>query len=249
MPVWTSGMTAGRDTIFAGSESRIELFRFDERVAAVFPDMISRSVPGYAQTLAMIELIARQYAQTGSRLYDLGCSLGAATLAMQRGTKQRNCRIIAVDNSPAMLRKCRENIAVTSSAVDLVCADILETDIEDASLVVMNFVLQFVAREKRPALLEKICRGLRPGGVLILSEKVAFADDAENRRQIGLHEAFKRAQGYSQLEVSSKRTALENVLIPETLEVHHARLGQAGFDASLTWFQCFNFASMLAFKA
>lgn len=237
-----------KDRIYASGKGEVAPFSFDDKVASVFPDMIRRSVPGYAQSLALIEVIADQYAQAGSRLYDLGCSLGAATMAMQSGAREKACRIIAVDNSRAMLEQCRKNIAGTAR-IDLVCADILEIEINDASVVVMNFVLQFIPREKRPALLEKIYRGLRPGGVLLLSEKIAFEDENENSRQIGLHEAFKLAQGYSELEISGKRTALENVLIPETMASHHARLARAGFDSSMTWFQCFNFASMLAFKA
>ncbi|MDQ7010867.1 MAG: carboxy-S-adenosyl-L-methionine synthase CmoA [Mariprofundaceae bacterium] len=238
-----------RDAIYSG-ESHGGDFTFDDQVASVFADMIRRSVPGYAQTLQMVELLAHQYAQAGSYLYDLGCSLGAATMALARGCAGRDCRIIGVDNSPAMIRRCKETLKdmLQNRSVEIRCQDILDTDIENASVVTMNFVLQFVPKEKRLALLEKTCRELRPGGVLILSEKIAFDDPEENRRQIELHEAFKRAQGYSELEINRKRTALENVLIPETEGAHHARLKQAGFSGVNTWFQCFNFMSMIAIK-
>ncbi|ATX81924.1 tRNA (cmo5U34)-methyltransferase [Mariprofundus ferrinatatus] len=221
-------------------------FTFDDRVASVFADMISRSVPGYGQTLQMVELLAHQYAQENSNLYDLGCSLGAATMALSRGAAGKQCAIIAVDNSPAMVERCREMLK--DESVEIICGDIVEAGIENASVVVLNFVLQFVEKSQRLKLLTKICDGLRPGGVLILSEKIAFEDADENLRQIELHEAFKRAQGYSDMEISRKRTALENVLIPETQSVHHARLREAGFSASYTWFQCFNFASVIAIK-
>lgn len=239
-----------KDNLFASTQAEIAPFSFDDKVASVFPDMIKRSVPGYGQTLQMIELITHQHAQAGSRLYDLGCSLGAASLAMQRGVSAPDCRIIAIDNSPAMISRCRNNLTpeTGNTPVELCCADILETDIENASVVVMNFVMQFIARDDRLALLEKIQHGLRPGGVLILSEKICFDDGEENRRQTELYEAYKRAQGYSQLEISRKRTALENVLVPETLDEHHARLKTAAFSSSHTWFQCLNFASMLAIK-
>jgi tRNA (cmo5U34)-methyltransferase len=244
-----SGMT-DKDNLFADRRNKIAPFSFDDKVASVFPDMIKRSVPGYRQTLQMIEIITHQYAQPGSRLYDLGCSLGAATLAMQRGISAADCRIIAVDNSPAMINRCREKLASEKGGmpVELRCADILDTDIANASVVVMNFVMQFIVKEKRLALLKKIQQALRPGGVLVLSEKICFDNAEENRRQTELYEAYKRAQGYSQLEISRKRTALENVLVPETLDKHHARIKAAGFSSSQTWFQCFNFASMLAIK-
>ena len=212
--------------------------------------MIQRSVPGYGLTLQMIGVIAAQYGQTGSKLYDLGCSLGAATLAMRHGIQVDGCTIVAVDNSQAMLAQCRAYMAQddAATAVELLCADIQDVVIEDASIVVLNFTLQFIPLLEREALLARIFAGMRDGGVLILSEKISFDDVGENMRQIQLHEGFKRSQGYSDLEVSQKRQALENVLIPETLDVHHRRLKSAGFSHSETWFQCFNFASMLAFK-
>jgi len=234
-----------RDSIYT-ADIHGDGFTFDDTVARVFADMIKRSVPGYGQTLQMVELLAHEYARPGTRLYDLGCSLGAATMALSRGAAGKGCRIIGVDNSTAMVERCKE--VLKDESVDIRCQDILDTRIEHASVVVLNFVLQFVAREERPGLLANICQGLEPGGVLILSEKIAFDDADENRRQTELHEAFKRAQGYSDMEISRKRTALEHVLVPETQAMHHARLQQAGFAASHTWFQCFNFVSMIAVK-
>ena len=139
---------------------------------------------------------------------------------------------------------CRDDQPVNQSC----CQDILDSEIEHASVVVLNFVLQFVDKDERLNLLTKVYQGLKPGGVLILSEKIAFDDTDENRRQIELHEAFKRAQGYSDMEISRKRTALENVLQPETIDAHEHRLRQAGFSSIDVWFQCFNFASLVAIK-
>ncbi len=239
------------DKIYAQPKAHLVDFEFNQAVVNVFPDMIRRSVPGYGTLIPLIGLIAEQYAQAGSRLYDLGCSLGAVTLTMHHRVPHHDCRIIAVDNSEAMVERCRENVAEDLGAIpiDVLCQDIRDTEIEDASVVVLNFTLQFLAVDDRLALLRKIHAGLRPGGVLVLSEKVAFDDTTENATQDALHLSFKRANGYSDLEISQKRTALENVLIPETLPQHHARLRAAGFAHSQTWFQCFNFASLLAVKA
>ncbi|HKI59484.1 MAG TPA: carboxy-S-adenosyl-L-methionine synthase CmoA [Mariprofundaceae bacterium] len=235
-----------RDTIYT-SEIHTGGFTFDDKVASVFADMIGRSVPGYGETLKMVELLAHQYTQQGSNLYDLGCSLGAATMALSRGASGKACRVIGVDNSEAMVERCKA--LLKDEAVEIVCGDVMDAKIDNASVVVLNFVLQFVPKERRLELIQKIYAGLKPGGVLILSEKIAFADVGENQRQIELHEAFKRAQGYSEMEINRKRTALENVLVPETLETHHTRLQEAGFETSDTWFQCFNFASMIAVKS
>jgi len=238
------------DSIYADKQARVEGFRFDDKVTRVFADMIQRSVPGYGLTLQMIGVIAAQYAQKDSQLYDLGCSLGAATLAMRHAIQQEGCQIVSVDNSEAMLKQCQTYIAADDGNVPVVLkhADIQDVMIENASVVVLNFTLQFIPMHEREALLKHIFKGLREGGVLVLSEKIAFDESLKNERQTQLHESFKRSQGYSKLEVSQKRQALENVLFPESLDMHHRRLKQAGFSDSQTWFQCFNFASMLAFK-
>lgn len=238
------------DRIYAQPHDRLVDFEFNESVARVFPDMIRRSVPGYGTLITLIGLLAEQYAQPGTNLYDLGSSLGAATLAMRRRVPHHDCRIIAIDNSDAMVERCRNNIAedVAPIAVEVICGDIREQVIENASVVVLNFTLQFLPPEERLALLTRICDGMVPGAVLLLSEKITFADEIEKELQNALHLSFKRANGYSDLEISQKRTALENVLIPETVAQHQARLTEAGFWHSQQWFQCFNFVSLLALK-
>ncbi|MDQ6989735.1 MAG: carboxy-S-adenosyl-L-methionine synthase CmoA [Mariprofundaceae bacterium] len=240
-----------RDTLFSqDGQNPHQPFAFDAEVSKVFEDMIRRSVPGYALTLQMIALIAGQYGQENSKLYDLGCSLGASTLALRQGLQAQGCVIVGVDNSEAMLQRCADNVVLLDghTPVDLVLADIEHADIHDASVVVLNFTLQFIAKDKRQALLQRIYAGMRRGGVLIVSEKVMFDDENEQKQHIHLHEAFKKGQGYSDLEVSRKRQSLENVLIPESMAAHHARLKAAGFAPSHTWFQCFNFVSILAYK-
>lgn len=238
------------DRVYAAERSQVEAFAFDARVAQVFDDMIRRSVPGYGMTLSLLGIIAQHYARPDTRIYDLGCSLGAGIVAM--GDKLR-CPIrgfVGVDNAQPMLDRCQSNIQAVAAkhAVELRCEDILDTPIEEASIVVLNFTLQFVPKPQRQPLLQKIARGLRPGGILVLSEKIQFEDPQTQSDLTDLHHDFKRANGYSDLEISQKRSAIENVLIPETLATHHARLKEAGFQRSEAWLQCFNFASLLAFR-
>jgi len=239
-----------KDNIYSESLANIANFSFDAQVADVFTDMIERSVPGYRAIITMIETLTGHYAQPGSNLYDLGCSLGAATLSMARGVNVEDCNIIAIDNSVAMVERCRKAVEQkhTCAGVRVVEGDMLTTNITDASVVVLNFTLQFVPPETRLQLLKKIYEGMRPGGVLILSEKVVFDDGHLNGLLADIHHDFKRAHGYSDLEVSQKRSALENVLVPETIPTHRKRLAQAGFASVDVWFQCFNFMSMLAVK-
>ncbi len=239
--------TSPSDQLYASAQSAVERFVFDERVAAVFPDMIRRSVPGYATVLGMLGVIAEQFAQPDSRVYDLGCSLGAATAAMRARVRVPVSGFVAVDNAPAMVERARAAFAsIPGPPVEVLCADVRQVPIARASVVVLNYTLQFIPPDARPGLLQRICAGQLPGGVLVLSEKIAGVDAAEDRRLVELHHAFKRANGYSDLEISQKRAALEQVLIPETLAVHRQRLRAAGYAAVDVWFQCCNFAALLA---
>ena len=234
------------DRLFADQAAPTGDFVFDEAVAAVFPDMIKRSVPGYPAIINMIQLLAERYAQPGTAVLDLGCSLGASTVALALGCDGRDCQVIGVDNAPAMLERARSKLAAQYPQIYWQCADIREVSIEDASVVVLNFTLQFLSPDDRLTLLRRIRTGLRPGGILILSEKIAARDEAEEELLTEMHHAFKRANGYSELEISRKRTALEKVLLPESLTLHQARLESAGFSRSDLWFRCFNFVSLVA---
>jgi tRNA (cmo5U34)-methyltransferase len=237
------------DRLFA-TERNPEDFRFDASVARVFPDMIRRSVPGYTTIIPMIEVITEQYVQPGSNCYDLGCSLGASTLAMRHGIPHSDCTLVGVDNSSAMIERCEHYVALDDNdlPVQLRCEDILTTELSKASVTTLNYTLQFVSPEQRLPLLTRIANATLPGGVLILSEKIRFESDTEQDIQTRLHHEFKRANGYSDLEISQKRAAIEKVLIPERLATHKVRLQDAGFDQVLVWYQCFNFVSMLAIK-
>lgn len=243
-----------KDDIYAAPHATIAGFTFDENVVRVFPDMIQRSVPGYSTIIAMTGVLAERYAQPQTNCYDLGCSLGASTLSMRRHLEedfaQRACRIVAVDNSPAMIEHCRELIARDTyhTPVDLQLGDICDTDIVDASVAVLNFTLQFVPLDQRESLLTRIGANMRRGGVLVLSEKILFEDEHLQQLNTDLHHTFKRANGYSDLEISQKRSALDNVLLPETIATHTERLRRAGFTSVDVWFQCFNFASLVAIR-
>ncbi len=237
------------DNIYQAPLEQVPNFRFDQAVARVFPDMIQRSVPGYAETVAMSGIIAGRYAQANTNLYDLGCSLGAVTLAMRHALKEPGCKIIGIDNSEHMIERAKHFIALDegNTEVELLCADILNTPITNASVTALNFVLQFIAPEQRLGLLRNIAQATVAGGALILSEKICFSPE-EQALQQELHWDFKRANGYSDLEVSQKRSAIEKVLIPETEQAHIERLKAAGFSQVIRWYQCFNFVSFLAVK-
>lgn len=239
-----------KDRLYQELEGPVPPFEFDAAVSDVFPDMIRRSVPGYATTVSTIGVLADQYARVNTRCYDLGCSLGAATLAMRHSISADGVEIIAVDNSSAMVDRCRAMLERDAGRVPVTVmeSDILDLAMARASVVVLNFTLQFIPPQRRLELLRNIHNALLPGGVLLLSEKVCFEDAQTQQLMDQLHARFKQQQGYSELEIARKRAALENVLIADSLPTHAARLREAGFARSQCWFQCFNFASLIAFR-
>ena len=216
-------------------------FAFDADVAAVFPDMIRRSVPGYETLTPLAGLIAAHHLPAGGRCYDLGCALGAAALAVLRNVGDRPCELVAVDDSQAMLDQARAMFG-NDPRLRWRCADVRRAAVEAADVVILNYTLQFLPRADRAPLLGRIRRALSGTGVLILSEKIAATAYVE-----ALHRGFKRANGYSDLAITQKRAALENVMRVDSLETHLERLRAAGFGHVEVWFRCLNWASVLAF--
>lgn len=234
-----------RDDIY-GKEEGGQPFEFSEKVVGVFEDMIRRSVPGYGLTLTAIEAVAGREAQNETRIYDLGSSLGASVEAAWRGAGGKRVEIHGVDNSSAMVGRARELLDLPQ--VFFHQGDATCWPMENASVIVMNFTLQFVPLEKREQLLARCYEALVPGGVLFLSEKFVSPDPADEEWLRELHWEFKRQQGYSELEIARKREALEDVLIPESLQTHEERLRAAGFSQVTRLLQCLNFASWAARK-
>lgn len=238
-----------KDKIYSLPLQQVGDFKFDEQVVRVFPDMIQRSVPGYGSILSMIGEVAESHVKPDTAVFDLGCSLGACTMVIRPRIPQ-SCVIHAIDNSQAMTNALEARLKELPGGceVRLRCADIRETTVQNASLSVLNFTLQFVPKEEREALLGVIADGTLPGGALVLSEKISFENEAHQELLTTLHHSFKRANGYSDLEIAQKRTSLENTLIPEYLQTHLDRLKRVGFSVATCWFQCFNFVSILAVK-
>lgn len=238
------------DLIFSNKQSKVKDFAFDAQVVEVFPDMISRSVPGYNTIIETIAQLSEKYVTNNTNIYDLGCSLGAATLAMRKAITAKNCQIIGVDNSPAMVERCKMHINAFKgeTPADIFEGNIVDYPIENASMVVLNFTLQFIEPSLREKVINNIANGLKTGGALVLSEKLSTDDDVCQDLLVDLHHNFKRANGYSDLEIAQKRTALEKVMLTDTVSTQMERLKNAGFTHVTPWFQCFNFYSLVAIK-
>ncbi|MDR0675834.1 MAG: carboxy-S-adenosyl-L-methionine synthase CmoA [Elusimicrobiota bacterium] len=244
---------------------KVSDFVFDNNVVKVFPNMINRSIPGYELILKMTGEMSNKFIQNNTVCYDLGCSLLGTTLSIIENNSKNNSKelkrfeIIAVDNSYSMIETANEIYEQYKKendnkniSVNLKFADINNIKIKNASFSVMNFVLQFLEPNKRFDLLKKIYAGTLDNGALLISDKVNFFDVNDNQKvenfHLEMHHFFKKLNGYSELEISQKRNALENVLITDSIQTHIDRLKKAGFLEVYQWFQCFNFVSFLAIK-
>ena len=239
-----------KDDLFRKTRSQDD-FVFNEQVADVFDDMVVRSIPGYDTIVSTIGDFAKKYYRSNSNIYDLGCSLGGVTFEICKQLRESDFNLIAIDNSEAMIERLVERKAIIGgleNSVEIVCGDINDTTIENASVVILNFTLQFLPPKCRDRLIKRIYNGLIPGGILVLSEKVVLDDKSLNNLFIEMYHKFKESNGYSELEISQKRLALENILIPEPISIHKSRHVSAGFNSFEVWFQYLNFVSMISLK-
>lgn len=225
-------------------------FVFDQRVVAVFDDMVSRSVPGYQTIQLLVADLADRYAKDGT-IFDLGCSTGATIKAISHRARKRHA-IIGIDNSEEMVAKCRAELGkIKNCDVKIQVGDITAPDLFGASaadVVILNLTLQFVRPPLRKGIIERCYDALSKGGALILVEKTVETDPVLNSLFIDYYHSFKGEMGYTEMEIAAKREALENVLVPYRKEENNALLTDAGFTSVGTFFQWFNFAGFLAIK-
>lgn len=239
-----------KDQIYADKLKNIDDFVFDDKVANVFEDMITRSVPGYDTLNKLIPIIANKYLKPNTNCYDLGCSLANVSLCIAKNIKHEGVNIYAVDNSPSMIQEAEKKITSLDcvNTIHAECSDIFEVEIRNASFVILNYTLQFIDSGRRKELISNIFSGINTGGALFLSEKIMHQDKEEDNIMRGLHESYKRTNAYSEIEISQKREALENVLIRDTHNLHLSRLKNAGFSNIYMLFKYLNFVSYLAVK-
>jgi tRNA (cmo5U34)-methyltransferase len=239
-----------RDTLYKRLKNPLLPFEFNAAVADVFDDMILRSVPMYPEIIRRQAQMIAKTGRRGIRVYDLGCSTGNLAVALFDQFPPGELSIVAADSSKPMLNIFQKRLQKfgRTGDVDLLCDDICRLKIAKADAVVINFTLQFIPPADREALLAKIYQGLVPGGMLCVSEKTVHSDKELSDLEVDFYYRFKRENGYSEMEISQKREALENVLVPETVDAHHQRLQRCGFAKIDLWLKWFNFCSWICIK-
>ena len=239
-----------KDHVFKEEIKTAADFKFGAKVANVFDDMVNRSVPFYGEMQRMMAELAADYAKPGTDVYDLGCATGTTLIGMNTSIPL-DIRFIGIDDSPEMLDKCRIKLkeAGFTRPFELRVADLNRgVEISNASVVVLCLTLQFVRPIHRERLLKSIFDGLESGGVLILVEKILAEDSALNRDFIKYYYNYKRRNEYSEMEISQKREALENILIPYKLSENIAILRDTGFAHCEVFFKWYNFSGLIASK-
>ncbi len=234
-----------KDEVF--SKPITKQFEFDADVAAVFDDMLQRSVPFYKEALQLTSRFAALYTEAEGRVYDLGCSTASQLLEIERRLDVP-AELIGIDNADAMLEQAHRKIDAFGSKVKAVKGDILAFEYERSDVMISNYTLQFIRPLEREKLVEKICTALKPGGAFIFSEKVISTEKRLNKELIDCYYDFKKEQGYSAYEIAQKREALENVLVPYTAEENMTMCLRSGFRHCETLFRWANFATFIAVK-
>jgi tRNA (cmo5U34)-methyltransferase len=238
-----------RDQLFLEPQPVTD-FGFGERVASVFDDMLDRSVPFYQEIQRMIGEMATDFASEGSNVYDFGCSTGNTLLTLDAAVA-RGVKLIGVDYSQEMLKRCRQKLSDGGFKHDheLICADLNQgVRVENASMVIMVLTLQFIRPLYRDTLAKSILQGLNDNGCLILVEKVLGEHSIFNRQFIKYYYDLKKRCGYTELEIAQKREALENVLVPYKLMENREMLLRAGFRYCDVFFKWYNFCGLIAIK-
>ena len=222
-------------------------FEFDEDVASVFDDMLSRSVPHYEDMLHLSTSFALKYAKKNSTIYDLGCST-ATTLINIAQNSSKTLNLIGIDTSNAMLNRAKHKASAYGIDIQFIEDDIFNVDFEPADVIIANYTLQFIRPLQREELIRKIYNSLNEGSIFIFSEKVITDNKILNKQFIDEYYDFKKTQGYSEFEISQKREALENVLIPYSYEENKKMILDAGFSNFDCIFKWVNFATFVAIK-
>lgn len=244
------GPALKKDTLFQ-VESVPEDFVFSDRVVEVFDDMLDRSIPFYREVIRATARLLRAFLDPDDRVVDLGCATGTTLLELARMLPDKGQQFIGVDNSGAMLEKARLKTELFSKQdrISFLEEDITRLHHPGTGVFLLNYTLQFIRPLLREDFLRRLYSDLRPGGLLILCEKTINPDGRLNREFIEIYHQFKRERGYSELEIAKKREALENVLIPFSIDENIALLQKAGFTSVAPFFQWFNFSSFVAMKA
>ncbi len=221
-------------------------FEFDENVASVFDDMLNRSVPFYKENLFLQIDILEHFLNDGESVTDLGSSTG--TFLIELAKRKKNLHLTGIDNSEAMIKRAKNKAKAFGADIKFIQKDFMDFSFENQKAITANYTIQFIRPLQREKLIRKIYNSLKPKGIFLMSEKLITENKKLNKRMIDLYYDYKKRMGYSEFEIAQKREALENVLIPYTMQENIEMLKNTGFKDVEVIFRWNNFATFMAFK-
>jgi tRNA (cmo5U34)-methyltransferase len=222
-------------------------FEFDEAVASVFDDMLTRSVPFYDEVRKLVIALILAEQKEEKKVLDLGSSTAKFLLDLHSKMDVK-MKLKGIDNSQAMLDRAKQKCQAFGATIELELADMLSYEYHQEDIIVANYTLQFIRPMQRVDLIKRLYAGLNEDGIFIFSEKVVFEDKKLDKQLIDIYYEYKKGQGYSEYEIAQKREALENVLIPFTIKENIQMCKEAGFRTIDTVFQWANFVTFVVKK-
>ena len=238
-----------KDELFSTTSS-IQDFTFDEEVAGVFDDMITRSVPFYQEIQRITVDLATTYLKSGGNYYDVGCSTGTTiNLLAEQASLPSSVKLIGIEPSEPMSKKAREKLVKYQDKVQLINTDVQSIrGFDNAKVVAFLYTLQFIRPIERLQVLKTVYNSILPGGCIIVGEKILADETTFRRLFIDKYHQYKQTKEYTSLEINKKRESLENVLIPFTNLENIQLLQEAGFSNVEQVFRWYNFALYVATK-
>jgi len=224
-------------------------WEFDSGVTECFEDMLRRSIPQYDVMRRAVFDLTGQYRVRDTAIVDLGASRGDGLEPM---LKEWGCynQWIAVEVSEPMLEVLRQRFSgwISNGVLQVLDTDLTETfPPVDASVVLSVLTLQFIPIECRVQLLQRAFDALRPGGAMIVVEKVLGDTAPLDDVFVALYYGFK-GESYTEDEIQRKRMSLRGVLVPLTAQWNVEMLRRVGFRQVDCFWRWMNFAGWVAVK-
>ncbi|WP_169813485.1 methyltransferase domain-containing protein [Nocardia vaccinii] len=214
----------------------------------VFGNMLSRSIPEYDVMRQTVLSCGLEFVAPNSAIVDCGASDGGA-IAPFVDRFADECRYLCIESSEPMANALRHRFSKHSSV------EIYRKDLRcfypevAADLTLSVLTLQFIPIEHRQRVVRNIFEHTRPGGALVLVEKVLGADAEIDEMMVRLYHRHKYENGYSREQIDRKALSLEGVLVPVTADWNIELLRQAGFDRIDCFWRWMNFAGWIAIRS
>lgn len=176
-------------------------------VAAEFDRHVREQLPWYDLATGVVAHLARHYVSDGSTVYDIGASTGNVGLAIAESCQGRDFRLCAIEESQQMADVYR-------GPGELSVCDAVAFEYEEFDFAVLFLVLMFLRVDERGRLLSRLRSLLRPGGAIVVVDKVEPPAGYPGLVMHRLTLAGKVATGVPADEILAKELSLAGVQRP-----------------------------------